>query len=123
MANAVVNASIAAYKRKPAFWQTLSSELRNNEKVFAQPVKPGDALGALQLIVLSASDTYADAPPEIRPALEKAKDKTQADIVATSTRGKRITISDTSHDIQIDQPEAVAKAVAGVIKGLSTNHP
>jgi len=114
MASASVNASISAYKRKPAFWQALASELRNNVEVFSKPVASGASLGAMPLIVLSASGTYADAPADIRPALEKAKDKTQEAIVATSSRGKRIVVADASHDIQLDQPTAVAKAVDGV---------
>lgn len=122
MASAAVNASIAAYKLKPAFWQTLSSELRNNVKVFAQPVAAGESLGTLPLIVLSASGTYGDAPADVRPSLEKAKDKTQDAIAALSTHGKRITINDASHDIQLDQPEAVAKAVTEVVKQASAGH-
>lgn len=119
MASGAVAASMDAYKRKPAFWQALSSELHDNMKVFAQPVATNESLGALPMVVLSASGTYADAPAEVRPALEKAKDKTQAAIAATSTRSERITVKDSSHDIQLDQPAAVAKAVAAVVQNTS----
>lgn len=122
MASPALNASMAAYKRKPAFWQTLSSELRNNVKVFAAPVAKSESLGALPLVVLSASGTYADAPAEVRPALEKAKDTTQDAIAALSTHGKRITVTNASHDVQLDQPQAVANAVGEMAQQLSTAH-
>lgn len=109
-----VNDAIAAYKRKPAFWQTLSSELHDNVTVFSQPVAPAPSLGTLPMIVLSASGTYADAPADVRPSLELAKEKTQSAIAATSTRSSRMAVDNTSHDIQLDRPEAVAKAVSEV---------
>lgn len=114
-----VNAAIAAYKRTPAFWQTLSSELHSNATIFSQPVSSGESLGALPMIVLSASGTYADVPAAVRPSLELAKDKTQAAIAATSTRSQRITVDHASHDIQLDQPQAVAKAVDDVVRKAS----
>lgn len=115
-ASAEVNAAIAAYKRKPAFWQTLSSELHDNLTVFSQPAASTPSLGTLPMIVLSASGTYADAPADVRPSLELAKEKTQSAIAATSTRSSLVTVANTSHDIQLDQPATVAKAVAQVIQ-------
>ena len=116
LASDKVNAAIAAYKYKPAFWRTLLSELQDNAVIFSKPVSPGENAGRLPLIVLAASDAQADAPPEIRKALEAATEKTQAQIAATSSRGERQVVAKSSHDMQLDQPQAIATAVAKVVK-------
>ena len=116
LASAKVNAAIAAYKYKPAFWRTLKSELEDNVVVYRQPVTAGETHGSTPLIVLTAADTYADAPADVRKALEAARDKTQAQILATTTRHQRIVVDHASHDIQLDQPQAVASAVAALLQ-------
>ncbi len=116
LASDKVNAAIAAYKYKPAFWRTLLSELQDNAVVFSKPVSPAETLGQLPLIVLAASDAQADAPAEVRRALEAATDKTQTRIASTSSRGERQMVARSSHDMQLDQPEAIARAVAKVLK-------
>lgn len=120
LASAAVNAAIVAYKSKPAFWRTMLSELQDNVTVFRQPVSPSENHGSMPLIVLSAADTYADAPAHVRKALEAARDKTQTQIVATSTRGVRLQVENTSHDIQLDRPEIVAEAVARALRQTQT---
>lgn len=116
LASEKVNAAIAAYKYKPAFWRTLLSELQDNAVVYTKPVSPTETVGQLPLIVLAASDAMADAPPDVRKALEAATEKTQTQIAATSSRGERQVVANSSHDMQLDQPEAIAKAVAKVLK-------
>ena len=111
LASARLNAVNLAHKSKPAFWHTVLSVLQDNARVFKQAVAARETHGSTPLIVLSAANTYADALPRDRKGLEEARSHTQAQIVATSTRGTLVHIADTSHDIQIDQPEAVAKAV------------
>ncbi len=118
LASAKLNAVTATYKSKPAFWRTLLSELQDNAVVFSQSVSPRETHGSLPLIVLSADNTYVDAPADVRKALEAARDRTQAQIVATSTRSERLLVNNTSHDIQLDQPEVVAKAVAKVLQQI-----
>ncbi|MEO6798484.1 MAG: alpha/beta hydrolase [Rhodanobacter sp.] len=115
-AGARVQAALNAYKAKPAFWRTLLSELQDNVGVFTQPVPPIEQHGSMPLLVLTASDTYADAPADIRPALEQAREKTQSQITASSTRGERWHVDRSTHDIQLDQPAEVAKAVAKVLQ-------
>ena len=119
-ADAKVTAAVVDYKMKPAFWHTLLSELQNNQVVFAQPVSPHETHGSLPLVVLTADNTYADAPAPVRKLLEAARESTQSHIVATSTQGKRIFVKNTSHDIQIDQPQAVASAILAVVSQLQT---
>ena len=120
LASDKVNAAIAVYKYKPAFWRTLLSELQDNAVIYSKPVSPKETVGQLPLIVLTASDATADAPPDVRRALEAATDKTQAQIAATSSRGERQVVAKSSHDMQLDQPEAIANAVAKVLKESGT---
>jgi pimeloyl-ACP methyl ester carboxylesterase len=123
LASDKVNAAIADYKSRPAFWRTLLSELQDNVAVFAQPVSPDEKHGSLPMIVLTAAHTYADAPQEVRRSLEAARDRTQAKIIATSTRGERLLVDDASHDIQLDQPGVVAKAVLKVLQQAGAASP
>jgi pimeloyl-ACP methyl ester carboxylesterase len=116
LASAKLNDVILAKKSKPDFWRTLLSELQDNAAVFSKPVSPKETHGSMPLIVLTAANTYAGAPASVRKALEAAREKTQAQIVATSTRGERLFVDNTSHDIQLDQPEIVAKAVTKVLQ-------
>ncbi|WP_063671657.1 alpha/beta hydrolase [Dyella thiooxydans] len=110
-ASARLNAVNLSLKSRPAFWRTVLSVLQDNVRVFRQPVSARETHGSMPLIVLSAANTYADALPRDRKGLEEARARTQAQIVATSSRGTLVHVPDTSHDIQIDQPEAVVKAV------------
>ena len=98
------------------------SELQNNVALFKRPVSAHETHGSTPLIVLSAANTYADALPRDREGLEKARAHTQAQIVATSSRGMLVPVADTSHDIQIDQPSAVVEAVARALR-LSPQAP
>jgi pimeloyl-ACP methyl ester carboxylesterase len=111
LASAKVNAAQLAYMSKPAFWHTVLSVLHDNVEVFKQPVSPRETHGSTPLIVLSADNTYADALPRDRKGLEQARAQTQQRIVATSSRGTLVRVAHTSHEIQADQPAAVAKAI------------
>jgi len=115
-ASAKLNAVKLAHLSKPAFWRTALSVLQDNVEVFKPPVSKQETHGATPLIVLSAANTYADARPRDRKGLEEARAHTQAQIVATSSRGTLVHVADTSHDIQIDQPNAVVKAVGQALE-------
>jgi pimeloyl-ACP methyl ester carboxylesterase len=119
LASAKVNAAVAAYKYKPAFWRTMLSELEDNAEVYRQPVSPKENHGSTPIVVLTATDTYADAPADLRKTLDAARDKTQAQILATTTRGDRVVIEHASHDIQLDQPEAVINAITAMLRQTS----
>lgn len=120
LAGTKVNAAMLAWKSRPAFWRTLLSELQDNAGVFEKPVSGAESHGAKPVIVLSASDTYADAPARMRAALDAARAKTQARIAATSSRGRLIRVAHSSHDIQLDRPEAVVDAVKRVVRELAS---
>jgi len=114
-ASAKLNAVNLALMSKPAYWRTVLSVLQDNVTVFKQPVSKQETHGATPLIVLSAANTYADALPRDRKGLEAARAHTQAQIVATSSRGTLVRVADSSHDIELDQPGAVIKAVKEVV--------
>jgi pimeloyl-ACP methyl ester carboxylesterase len=116
LASAKLNAVNLAHMSKPAFWHTVLSVLQDNVEVFKQPVSKRETHGSTPLIVLSAANTYADALPRDRKGLEEVRAHTQAQIVATSSRGTLVHVPNTSHDIQIDQPEAVATAVEQALR-------
>ncbi|OOG56489.1 alpha/beta hydrolase [Rhodanobacter sp. C03] len=116
LASAKLNDVILAKKSRPGFWRTLLSELKDNAVVFSKPVSPKETHGSIPLIVLTAANTYAGVPASVRKALEAAREKTQAQIVATSTRGERLFVDNASHDIQLDQPEVVAEAITKVLQ-------
>ncbi|HET6807102.1 MAG TPA: alpha/beta hydrolase [Frateuria sp.] len=116
LASARLNAVSLAHKSKPAFWHTVLSVLENNAEVFRQPVSARETHGATPLIVLSAANTYADALPRDRKGLEEARARTQAQILASSSRGTLVQVPESSHDIQIDQPDAVVKAVLQALR-------
>ena len=107
---------------RPAFWHTLRSELAQNVSVFAQPVPANESHGTMPLVVLQAAGTYADAPADMRKRLEAARDATQRRIVASSARGVLRKVADSSHDIELDQPQAVADAVTQALKELAPAH-
>ena len=117
--SAAVAAADRARKLRPAFWHTLRSELAQNVSVFAAAVPAKESHGDLPLVVLQAAGTYADAPAAMRKPLEAAREATQQRIVASSTRGTLRKVADSSHDIEMDQPRAVADAVAQVLQQLA----
>lgn len=119
MASDMVNAATHAWKSRPAFWQTLLSELQSNVAVFGHPVAATETHGATPLVVLSADGTYADLPGPARKKLGAARAATQARIAETSSRGRVIKVTNTSHDIQMDRPEAVVDAIRGVLRQMS----
>ncbi len=110
-----VAAATRAYKLKPSYWKTLRSELDENVAIFAAPVPADSTFGAMPVVVLTAAEDYAGVPDEVRKVLTDAREQTRQRLVATSTRGRRIDVAGASHDIQLDQPQAVVDAVLGVI--------
>jgi len=109
--SAPVAAASRAYKLKPVYWRTLRSELDANTAIFAAPVPTDESHGAIPVIVLTASNDLPGVPDDVRKALQSAREQTQARLTASSTKGRRVAVPEASHDIQIDAPEAVAKAV------------
>jgi pimeloyl-ACP methyl ester carboxylesterase len=80
-------------------------------------------LGAIPIIVLT-KEPAAPGPNESAALRNKKNEvwiRLHDQIAAMSTRGERITIADTGHYIQLDQPSAVTDAVARAIRIAATN--
>ncbi len=114
-----LNDAQRANKSRPAFWHTIISTYETNA-LYNAPVPVNENHGALPIVVLRPDSAEADAPPEVRKALEAARDKTQQAIIATSTHGKRIYVDRSSHDVQMDRPDAVIAAINELIKPSGT---
>ena len=115
--SAGVAAATRAYKLKPSYWNTLRSELDENTAIFAEPVPAGASFGDMPVIVLSAEADYTGVPDDVREILAAAREQTHDRLVAASSRGRLVPVAGTSHDIQLDQPHAVADAVSAVLEG------
>jgi len=114
--SAAVATATRAWKLKPAYWRTLRSELDANTAIFAAPVPAAESYGDTPVVVIVAPTAdMSGVPDEVAKALQEARDRTHASLVAASAQGRRIDVADSSHDVQLDAPEAVAAAVAGVL--------
>jgi pimeloyl-ACP methyl ester carboxylesterase len=112
-----VAASVAAYKQRPAYWRTLRSELTENAAIFGSTVSPEESHGATPVVVLAAGNADASVPEGIRKGMQAARAATRDAIVASSRQGRLQHIPDSSHDMQLDQPQAIADAVATLLSG------
>ena len=110
-----LNAATRASKSSPAFWQTILSASEAKIGRFDAPVPADETHGDKPLVVLTATDAYADADPADRKALQTAQERTHAALAATSSPGRRIKVPGTSHDVQLDAPQTVTDAVLSVV--------
>ncbi len=118
--SASLNAAQHAIKSKPAFWRTIISVYETNS-LYDQPVSPQEHHDTLPLIVLTPDGSFADAPSELRKALDESREKTQKQILATSSRSERILVAHSSHDVQFDRPDAVVDAIRRAITLVSAD--
>jgi len=117
--SAELNAAIHANKTRPAFWQTIISITEANADLYRQPVSKAESHGATPLLILQPDSPFEDVPAEFRKPMEQARQKTQQAIAATSTRGKIVPVSHSSHDVQMDRPDAAVEAVRTAIAMLA----
>jgi len=113
--SAALNAAIHANKTRPAFWQTIISLSEANGALYKQPVATNESHGATPLLILQPDTPFADVPPEMQKPLEQARQETQQAIAATSSRSKIVPVGHSSHDVQLDRPDAVVEAVRTAI--------
>lgn len=114
--SARLNAAMRVNKMRPAFWQTIISIAETNSDLYRRPVSKSETHGTIPLLILQPDAPFEDVPREFRKAMEQARRKTQRAIAATSTQGKIIPVAHSSHDVQIDRPDAVIDAVRAVIR-------
>ncbi len=115
-----VAATVSAYKHQPAYWRTLRSELAGNAAIFGAAVSPDESHGTTPVVVLAASDTYANVPAQMRTNMEAARKATHDAIAASSREGRVQPVAGSSHDMPIDQPQAIADAVGALLARMAT---
>lgn len=109
-----LNAAVRASKSRPEFWQTVITGSQAKATLFDDAIDPAEKHGK-PVVVLTAVDAYADAPPAIRDALRPAQVATHKALVKTSAQGKRVLVKGASHDIQIDKPDTVVDAITDMV--------
>lgn len=67
------------------------------------------------MVVLAAPAGNDGLPEDVAAALHEARERTRARLVASSRQGRRIDVPGSTHEIQLDAPQAVAQAVSGVL--------
>jgi hypothetical protein len=78
----------------------------------------------MPLIVLAATVVAAAAPVEMREGLTAARNETHRRLAASSSAGTLVPVAGSSHDIQLDQPQALVDAVRTVLQAArAATHP
>ena len=81
----------------------------------------GPLFGDRPLVVLGAADTHknwSDLPADLVPVFDKVWLDGQKALAAESTAGSFVSVPDSNHEIQVDQPAAVVDAIEGVLAAL-----
>jgi len=118
--SAALNAAQRASKLRPAFWHSVLAVQEGNGELYSQPVPPQENHGAIPLLILAPDGSHNDAPPDDRKALDAASAATHKAIAGTSTRGEIVPVAHSSHEVEMDQPDAVVDAIKKAIKLAAT---
>ena len=107
---AKVNAARLAESLRPSTWRTQLSELDNLWPATSDQIDAGrQSYGDLPILVLSADGTYASAPRAQELWL-----RLHEELAAKSTRGAHRVVTNSSHMLMNQHPDAVAAAIAEV---------
>lgn len=93
--NAVSRAGVATVK-------VMNTTIKESKNVSYDAVKSADNFGSVPLIVLTSKETAAYDPSWLFWS---------KDLARTSSNGKQITVKDSSHYIQIDQPQIIVDSI------------
>ena len=119
--------SVLAELYRTGRWNAIEREGDMTSAYSGQPQKLGD----MPLVVLSQemdAQKYFEQlsqVPETQLTLEMMQPmvdiyiENQDELAALSTRGKRIVVKDSGHNIQLDQPQAVIEAIREVYEQVS----
>ena len=106
----------------PSFFDTTLAELRALPEITAQ-VRATGSLGDLPLIVLTADSPDDAALQSIGlgddfPAaeLQRSFNELQTELAALSTNSTQIIVKDSTHAINLDQPDVVIKAILDMVE-------
>jgi len=90
-------------------------DVTENAAIFGSAVSPEESHGAMPVMVLAAGNADVSAPGGIRNGMQAARTATHDAIIVSSCQGRMQHIPDSSHDMQLDQPQAIANAVAALL--------
>lgn len=100
---------------RPGQWRTQASEAETLWTSTSDAIDRGPpSFGDLPMIVLTADGTYDSAPEPARAPLAAFWARLHAEVAARSLQGQQRTVADSSHMMILDQPQAIADAVAEV---------
>lgn len=111
----------------PAYQTAQASEILNSiygdtrgERTYAELFRPG-AFGHIPMVVLTHGDFDAEDPLDV--ADHEAGVALHRETARLSARGKQRTVAGTSHNIEIDAPDAIIDAVGEVLGQLGAGGP
>jgi pimeloyl-ACP methyl ester carboxylesterase len=81
----------------------------------------GPLFGDRPLVVLGAADTHtswSDLPADLVPVFDKVWLDGQKALAAESTAGSFVSVPDSNHEIQVDQPAVVVDTIEGILAAL-----
>lgn len=115
---AAVNAARLAESLRPSTWQAMISELDSLWPATSDQISAGrQSYGDLPIIVLTAEQTYAKAPPA-----QELWRQLHGELAARSTRGVHREVA-SSHMLMNERPDVVAAAIAEAAAGAKTPPP
>ena len=101
---------------------TLASEFKALPSTLAQD-QEARLSGDLPLVVLTGGQTLAGLPDGLRERMESVHLEMQRELAAFSTNSNHRILADAGHNIQLDDPEAVIRAVADVVAAVRDGSP
>lgn len=84
----------------------------------------GPLFGETPVTVLRASDTpdgWADLPPDIAAAFDEVWFAGQLEFADESEAGELVTVEESGHEMQFEQPQAVIKAIEAMLADVAGN--
>jgi len=109
-----VRAEYAAVFCRPQFIAAVRAEAEAQDENGAE-VRALGTLGNLPLVVLSHDPDKVQFPGKLTEPVNREWGKMQEELAHLSSNGSHIVVKGSSHDIQIDKPEAVVDAVRNVV--------
>jgi pimeloyl-ACP methyl ester carboxylesterase len=105
----------AEAQRRPAQWRTIEAELEGMTDPQTGP--SGATYGDIPLVVLTATDNtiFPQLAPDQKGAAAALWSLMHREVAALSSRGVHRRVANTSHFIQLDQPDAVIEAIDEVV--------
>jgi pimeloyl-ACP methyl ester carboxylesterase len=100
--------------------RTLAQEIGASARMLVevQAMRVHD-LGDLPLVVVKAGTSAPSAPPEGLSPFTPTYDL-HAELAAQSTRGRLITLAESSHYVHYDEPEQVIRIIGDLVRGFSS---